>query len=313
MPKLAPPQDAVSVIAQEFKVKESFTLTAEVSGARTRLRPSSEPDRVEITISVSGCPAHRAEDILDRMQVGTRQMKDTIRVYSQCDPSQAEWWRWVRTLDVTVHLDIQIPTHVDAEIRAPGGSIDAADLSGNITLKPMGSPCRAENLQGTLNVRAESSEVSILGFSGERLDARVASGALSVKDVETDTLILHSVAAPMTVTNASGETEITANGTAVDIKSLSGPSTAHIQGGKLTYEAAPTEPIDLTVVGSTLDALLPSDLNADLKLSGGTVFLADSFAFEGDRTDQNVEGQLNKGGPSVKLTAIRGDARCKAS
>ena len=313
MPHSAPPQDAVSVIAQEFLVDEPCSIAVDVPGAHVQMRPGSQTDRVEVEISVSGCPPDTAEDILDRMQVGTQQMKDTVRVYGDGEQSDAVWWRWVRRLDVTVHVDVRLPTHVEADLRVPGGEVAIADLQGHVDLKVMGGPCRVENLEGTLDVRAESSDVSINGFSGDQVIARVAVGSLTVQDAQADTITLRSVAAPVRLTNVEGPTNITANSTSVEVQEHEGALTARCQGGDFSYTGAPTTETELTVVGSTLTLDLPSDHAADLSMIGDTLSLDEAFAFEGDLTEHEITGRLNDGGPALTLRAIGGTARCQPS
>jgi len=314
MPSPAPLRDAVSVIAQEFLVDEPCSLSVHVPGALTRLRPGSDPDRVEVEISVTGCPPDEAEAILDRMQVGTHQMKDTVRVYSDSDRADAEWWRWVRTLDVTIHVDLRLPPHVEAEIRAPGGAVDIADLHGHVDIKVMGGPCHAENLDGTLDIRAESSDVSIEDFSGDELIARVAVGSLTLEDVTADTVTVRSVAAPLSLDRITSATTVTAKSAPVDLRDLSGPCTARVQAGRLAFVGSPEDEITLRVTGASLTVALPSDHGADLRMSGPHLALDEGFSFDGERTVQEIDGTLNGGGPALKLVATgNGAIECRPS
>lgn len=314
MSSSAPSRDAASVIAQEFLVDEPCSVSVNLPGAHTHLRPGAENDRIEVNISVEGCGPERAEDILDRMQVGTRQMQNTVRVYSDTgtDRSDAVWWRWVRTLDVAIHVHLRLPSRVDADIRTPGGEVDLANLEGHIDVRVIGGPCRAENLNGTLNVRAESSDVSIHGFSGQELDAQVTVGSLTVKNAEAETVTTQSVAAPLALTSVRGTTTVTARSAPVTLQDVDGPCTAQIHGGDLTFEGTPTDDLELRGTGSSLDALLPPDHGADLTMSGSTLSLADAFPFEGDRSDHEIDGRLNDGGPDLHLHATGGGTvRCR--
>lgn len=308
MSRSAPPRDAVSVIAQEFLVDAPCSISVHIPSAHTRLRPGPEGDRVEVDISVTGCSAEEAETILDRMQVGTQKMQDTVRVYSDADRdrSDAEWWRWVRTLDATILVDLRLPSRVEADIRAPGGEVDVADLQGHVDLNVTGGPCRAENLKGTLDIRAESSDVSIREFAGEQINARVAVGSLTVEDAEAETVTVRSIAGPLTLTSIRGPTTVTARGAPVALQDVSGPCTARVQGGDLTYEGTPTDEVELRCTGASIDALLPPDHGANLTMTGPTLSLADAFAFEGERTDHEIAGQVNDGGPSLELCATGG-------
>lgn len=314
MASSAPPREAVSVIAQEFLVDAPCALSVHVPGARTRLRPGGDSERVEVDISVTGCPPEEAEEILDRMQVGTRQMKNTVHVYSDSDHSDAKWWRWVRTLDIDIHVNLRLPTRVEADIRVPGGAVDIADLRGHIDVNVMGGPCHAANLQGTLDVRAESSEVSIEDFSGDEVIARVAVGSLSLADVEADTITVRAVAAPLSLHSVRGATTVTARSAPVDLQDLRGPCTARVEGERLSFDGAPAEETTLRAVGASLDVALPRDHAADLRMRGPTLSLRDGLSFEGERTEQEIEGTLNGGGPPLTLEAVgSGSIECRPS
>jgi hypothetical protein len=313
MTRSAPPQDAVSVIDQQFQVDPPCTVAVDVPGAVITLRPGSASDRVEVNIAASGVSPSEAESILDRMQVGTHQIKNTVRVSTNEDRSVADWWRWMRTLDVRLHVDLRLPSHVEAEIRAPGGTIDVADLEGHFDLKVMGGTCRADNLDGTLDVRAESSDVHLHGLSGNRLVARVAVGSVHLEDVTTDALTVRSVAAPVTLSDVNSDTTLVANSTSVTLQDLSGPCTAESHAGPLRYVGRPTDETDLSVSGGSLDVELPSDLDADLTMTGPTLSLDEGFSFEGDRDEHEIRGTLNDGGPSLTLRTVAGPADCRAA
>lgn len=306
MPSSAPPREAVSVIAQEFLVDQPCALSVNVPGAHTTLRPGPEEERVEVEVSVTGCSPDEAEAILDRMKVGTHQMKDRVHVYSDVEPerSDADWWRWGRTLDVTIHVDLRLPPRVEAEIRAPGGEVHVADLEGHVDVQVMGGPCRAENLQGTLDVRAESSDVSIQNFSGEEVLARVAVGSLTLENVDADSTTVRAVAAPMTLSSVFGPTTVTAKSAPVELSTLSGPCNARVEAGALTFDGAPEDEVSLRAVGSSLEASLPSDYGADLTMTGARLSLDEAFSFDGDRTATEIAGTLNGGGPPISLHAV---------
>jgi hypothetical protein len=86
-----------------------------------------------------------------------------------------------------------------------------------------------------------------------------------------------------------------------------------VVGGPLTYNGQPTDEIELQVAGTTLDAYLPADHGADLRVSGSRLTLADEFPFDGERTRTKIEGTLNGGGPSLTLTASAGSVNCQPS
>ena len=311
MSEPAPPHDAVSVIEQEFIVDEPCPVAVDLPRARVHLRPGAESDRVGIRVSVSGCPPADADAALDKMQVNTQQVKDTVRVTAASSPAAAEWWRWVRTSDVTLHVALALPRRIEADLRIPGGEVDVEDLGGEIDLKVMGGVCEVTNLSGQLSIRAESTDVAISDFSGTDLDVRVAVGRLTLEDVEADTLELQSVAAPVELRNVRGASTITTNSTELHIEDPEGPCTARSQGGAVTFDGRPTDDTELTVVGAPLTVRLPADHAADLAMQGETLSLDERFAFEGERTDHMIEGTLNDGGPSLLARAVGGSGACR--
>lgn len=313
MTQAAPPQDAVSVIFEEFPADTPCALSVDVPGAVTLLRPGSENDQAEVEISVTGCSASKAETILDRLQIGADLKKGTLRVFSDADRSTAKWWRWIRTLDVTIHIDLRLPRHVDVDLTVAAGEIDIANLEGHFDLDIMGGACHLQSLNGTLDLRGESCAVRIEEFSGDDLTARVAVGSLDLEEVDVDTMTIRSVSAPLSLHTVEGDTTVTGNSTSVDITDLTGPCTVRNQGGPLTYRGTPTADTELTVVGDVLDVQLPADHPADLRLFGPTLSLDDTFSFDGEWADESIEGLLNDGGAALTLRAVGGTVRCAAS
>jgi len=281
MSEPALPRDAVSATEQSFIVQEPCPVAVDLPQAHVHLHPGTEADRAHVQISVSGCSGDDAEAVLERMQVNTQKVKDAVRVYGDGRPSTAEWWRWVRTSDVTLHVAVQLPGQVDADLRIPGGQLTIDDLDGEMELKVMGGVCEASNLSGQLSLRAESTDVTISDFSGTDVDVQVAAGRLTLDDVEADTLQLRSVAAPVELHDVRGASTITANSTDLHIENQQGPCTARSQGGALTFDGRPTADTELTVVGAPLDVRLPADHAADLAMQGETLSLDDRFSFEG--------------------------------
>lgn len=312
MSRSAPPQDATSVITQEFFVEAPCPLSVDVPGAITQIRPHSATDRAEVTLSVSGCSSEEAERLFDRLKLDARQVKGTVQVTSDRTQTDAEWWRWIRTFEGTLHVDVRCPSPVEADLTVPGGEIDVADLEGQFDLSVMGSPCRLTNLEGRLSIRAESSEVSIDQFVGDELLVRVAVGSLTLNQATADTVTLRSVAAPLSVTDCTGETTITTRSAPVTLEDLDGPCTVRSRGGSLQYDGCPTADTELDMVGGSLLARVPNSCNADLKMSGPTLTLDEALSFEGERTEQEISGILNAGGVPLLLSATGGPVECQS-
>ena len=301
----------MSVIEQEFIVDEPCPVAVDLPLAHVHLRPGTEADRAHVQISVSGCPPEDGEAVLDRMQVNTQKAKDAVRVYGDGRPSTAEWWRWIRTHDVTIHVALQLPSQIQADLRIPGGELTIDDLDGEVDLSVMAGTCDISDLTGRLSLRAESTDVAISEFSGTDVDVQVAAGRLTLDDVEADTVHLQSVAAPVELRDVRGAATITTNSTELHIENQQGPCTARSQGGAVTYDGSPTADTELTVVGAPLDVHLPTDHAADLAMQGERLSLDEGFSFEGERSEHIIDGTLNDGGPSLLARAVGGSGTCR--
>ncbi|PSQ95808.1 MAG: hypothetical protein BRD55_09270 [Bacteroidetes bacterium SW_9_63_38] len=313
MSRSAPSQDATSVITQEFFVDAPCPLSVNVPGAVTTLRPGTAANQAEVALSVSGCSADEAERLFDRLALDIRQVKGTIQITSDLPRADMEWWRWIRTFDGTLHLDVQCPPRVEVDLTIPGGELDIADLTGDFSLSVMGTPCRLANLEGTLTLRAESSDVTIDQYDGDDLTVSVAVGRLTLNQITADPLTLRSVTAPVSVTDCGGPATITTRSAPVTLSDHSGPCTVNNRGGSLRYEGCPTDETDLEVVGGPLTALLPVACNADLTMTGSTMCLDEAFSFDGKRSDEAIIGMLNDGGPALRLDATGGSVECQAA
>ena len=314
MTDLIAPQEAVQVMAQEFRVDTPCQLFVHVPGARTRVRPGASDDRVEVTVSVSGCERGSAQTVLDRLQLTTRQVKNTVRVQTDLDDqeSDARWWAWVRENEATIHLDIRLPTSADANIRVPGGTLDAADIDGSLVLEVAGGSIRADGLRGSLDIRASGSDVEIEWFDGATLDVMVSSGSLTARRVDAKAVTVRAAAAPVTFDRVYAPTDITVNGAEASLHEIHGRLTAQVHGGPLTMDAVPEDGSVITAYGAPLNASFPASLAADLRMEGTGVELDSAFAFEGDRKPRLITGRLNGGGPSLQLRAVQGRVRCQA-
>jgi hypothetical protein len=298
---------------QEFFVDAPCPLSIDVPGAVTKIRPGASDDRAEVELSVAGCSASDAEQLFDRLDLDARQVKGTIQVTSDLDRTTTEWWRWIRTFDGTLHVDVRCPSPVEADLTVPGGEIDMADLDGEFNLSVMGSPCHLVGLDGDIHLRGESSDVTLEDCSGTDILARVAVGSLTLTDVTAETLTLRSVAAPVSVTDCEGTTTITTRSAPVTVKGLEGPCTANSRGGPLHYEGCPTAETDLEVVGAPLTALLPPSCDAALTMTGPALTLDEAFSFEGERADEKIAGVLNDGGTALRLSGTGGTVECQSA
>jgi hypothetical protein len=316
MANLIAPEEAVQVMAQEFKIDTRCQLYVHVPGARTTLRPGGGSDRVEVTVSVSGCEHGEAQTVLDRLRLTTRQVKDTVRVEANVQEQQSNprWWAWIReNTSATVHLDIRLPPSADTDVRVPGGTLEASDIDGSLTLRVAGGSLHAEGLRGTLDVRAKSSDVTVEWFDGSTLDLAVSSGSLTARRIDATAVGVEAAAAPVVLDRIYAAADVTVHGAETTLRDVRGRLTARVRGAPVRLEGAPGDGSQVSVHGAPLTALLSPSWTGDLEIEGRPIAIDDRLSFDGEKTPDHVTGRVNGGGSSLTLRAIRDAVRCEAS
>lgn len=313
MPELAPPSDAAPVLAQEFKVQDTCHLQVTVPRVRARLRPARTSDRVSVDITVAGADSASDEAVVDRMNLGTRQSKETIQIASSSRSQHPEWWRWMRTANATVFLDVRVPSPVEASLHLPGGTLVVSDLQGTVDASVPGGAVRVQHFTGSLSLTGRRSPIEVSDVDGPSLAIDAAGAPVTISDSQSKAVDVTCVSGPLNIENASGACTVSAHAARVTLEDLSGPCRATAHGGSLTFASSLSAPATLTTVAAPLTARLPASTGAALQASGDLVSIPDRFAFRGDHTDRRVEGTLNGGGPSLSLRAIRGPVHCRVA
>lgn len=304
------PPDAVPVMNQEFRVDRRCQLFVEVPGARIRMRRGTHEDRVAVGVSVANTSSETANAVLDRLKLTTRQVKDTVRVRSAERVQDADYWRWLRSNDATVYLEIDLPRDTDADVRAPGGAIDAEGLHGNVVIDASACPVRAANVEGVLRISAKASAVHVEGFDGRELDIETMSSELTLSRATAEDITIRAFSGSVDVSQVQGRLRISAHGSPVHLEAVEAPLRAEVQGAELTVDGVPSSGADLQTFGASIRASLARSLSADVVLMGDVVDLDRSLPFHGEREPRRVEGRLNDGGPDVLVRATRGRVEC---
>lgn len=301
------------VMDAAFQATTFDLLEIDVPGAHVQLRPHDEDDRVHIRGFVPNIPSETARTRFDRKGIATFQSGDQLHLFGDPLSTDVEDWRWRHTHRTAVHLDIRLPPNLDVMAQTPGGSVDAADLSGTIDLTVRGGSATTMQMNGPLKVQGGGGSLTIRDCAESTLDLQWTAGPVTLEQIAGPSTSLHAASAPSTLQDLHGSVDLTVHGAPLTLRNLDGPCEATVRGGTLTYHGAPTEHTALTTVGGSLQSHLPPSHAASLTLTGDQVTLDEAFPFDGKRTAHRIEGTLNGGGPRLRLHAIQGTAHCGAA
>ncbi|MFO8099329.1 MAG: hypothetical protein R6T83_06860 [Salinibacter sp.] len=310
MPELAPPPDTAPVLAQQFKVQDDCSLQVTVPRSRVRLRPATAPDRVSVDITVAGTDAVSDETIIERLDIGTRQVKETIRIASGAPSQDPDWWRWMRETEAVVFLDVRVPSPVEASLHLPGGTLALSALRGAVDASVTGGAIRIDRFTGPLSLTGRRSPIHVSEAEGPSLTIESAGAPVTITDGQSDRVDVTSVSGPLAIENARGACTVSAHASPVTLTNLTGTCQATAHGGSLTFASSLPAPATLTTVGAPLTAELAASTEATLEATGAPVTIGASLPFDGEQTDSHLHGTLNGGGPALSLQAIRGRVHC---
>lgn len=308
-----PPSPNEVVMDAAFQAASFDLLEIDVPGTHVQLRPHDEGDRVHIRGFVPNTPSETARSRFDQKGIATVQSGTRLHLFGDRPSTEVEDWRWRRTQRTAVHLDVRLPPNLDVVAQTPGGSVNAANLSGAIDLSVRGGSATTMQMSGPLTVQGGGGPLTIRDCAESPLDLQWTAGSVTLEQIAGPSTSLHAVSAPSTLQDLRGSVDLTVHGAPLTLRDLDGPCEATVQGGTLTYHGAPTQHTALTTVGGSLQSHLPPSHAAALTLTGDQVTLDEAFPFDGQRTTNRIEGTINGGGPRLRLHAVQGTAHCSAA
>ena len=115
------------------------------------------------------------------------------------------------SIDARIHLKIQLPVNMNIRIIDGSGSIDIANIIGNLLIDDDSGAIKAENITGRIRIEDGSGNIEIQDVQG-RLEIVDGSGKIVIRHVTGD----------VTINDASGGIEVNDIGGSVTVSDGSG-------------------------------------------------------------------------------------------
>jgi hypothetical protein len=184
-----------------------------------------------------------------------------------------KFWDWMIGPSLDVRYDITVPRGFKAKMTTVGGSVSVARLDSDA-------------------------------------DATTAGGSLDF-DTVGGKVDGHTVGGSITATSCKGAMSVETAGGSITIDRFGGPKVqATTIGGSVTanFLTAPTADSKLETTGGSVSAKLPAKaaFNLDASTMGGSVSSDWPVGTDGKRHGGSLDGEVNGGGPVLKLKTIGG-------
>jgi len=293
----------VSSVAQShtFSTALPCQLFAHLPDAHLVVTPHDDAT-VDVTVHVEASE-ERAQEVLAQRPIAVRKVEQTIRIQPKTtqSPRATDWWRVQRQSHPPITVEVRVPVQTNADLQVPGGSVEAANLEGQVTVECAGGTVSLRDMQGRLEVQAFNGRVSIARFSGPLLSVRGAGRAVEIEAIEAQETHLRLAATRTHLQDVQGSVSIALNGGSVTGTDLHGPLSVEAQGGALTIHTPPA-PVDLRATGT--DVTLHLDHPCQMHASAHAVQWKTKAPPLSTCTNRQVHGTLMGGGPPMRATVI---------
>ncbi|HMB92010.1 MAG TPA: DUF4097 family beta strand repeat-containing protein [Rhodothermales bacterium] len=281
--------DDDEVIERTFDVSPGQTLTLDTDLGKVHVRGGSRDEVFVRVIKSARGNRDRAEEQFKRFEIEFEQSSRGVSIKGDHDGHRNGW----RGNRLSVEYEITVPTRFNVFVETAGGSIRAEAIEGEVSLDTSGGSITALDINGPLEIDT----------SGGSVTAENIGGAAQ----------LHTSGGSITVNGAGGDVVAETSGGSIRLSDIYGTVNAETSGGSITADVAiaPDGPMKLSTSGGSITLHLTSDarVDVDASASGGRVRSDLPVRVEGEISRSRLRGEINGGGPLLRLRSSGGGIR----
>ena len=196
-----------------------------------------------------------------------------------------------------VHFEVHVPRSAVVDVSTAGGSIHASGLAGRTRVHTSGGSINADDIEQDLDASTSGGSIHVQHVKG-RVDVHTSGGSIEADDVHGD-LRASTSGGSVRIHEAGGRVDAHSSGGGIDVAFVHGNN----RGG------------DLSTSGGGVRAELDPKvaLTIDAGTSGGRVDSDVPVSVSGTLGRSSLHGDLNGGGPSLRMHTSGGGIRIAAS
>ena len=297
---------------QQFPVQPGGTVVVEVDFGSVNVGTNATSEVVvDVWRKIGRKKTADEEAFLRDNPVKLTQEGNTVTIRSHGKTSSS--WSWSGRNQNEAKYTITVPARFDARLKSGGGSIEVADLTGEVRAQTGGGGLSFARLHGPLD--------------GDTGGGGIKAGACEGK------LAFRTGGGGLEVTGGSGSLDGRNGGGSVIVREFQGSVRVSTGGGGVTVEKVQGA-VEASTGGGSINAVLPSELSDTVKLStggggisvgvpataafsldaktaGGKVSTELPVAVTGKMEDGRLQGPVNGGGKVVELRSGGGGIHLK--
>ncbi len=265
--------DITDTVKEAFKVRPGGTLVLGVDNGNIFIETiSSNEVRIELQRTVEVTDSEEARRILERHEYSFAQVGNDVEIRSRFDGGNSFWRRQNRDR-MRLRVTVQIPESYNVDFSSGAGNIHLGDIGGSVTGRT-----------GMGNV--------IIGRASGSIDVSSGSGNIE----------LGGAGGSVAVSTGAGNVHLEELRGAVEVKTGAGNIFAYITG-------QPEEGSVLETGAGNVTVYLSDEIRANVTAIAAVGSAQTDFPLhvEGKWMSRSFAGELNGGGPSVRIRAGLGN------
>jgi DUF4097 and DUF4098 domain-containing protein YvlB len=228
---------------------------------------------------------------------------------------------WKKALNISFH--VFVTKNVSSDLTTSGGNIKLSGISGTQDFTTSGGNLDLDNLSGKITGRTSGGNIQLsnskddidLTTSGGNITAENSDGKLRLV-TSGGSLSLKRLKGNIKATTSGGniygefisdELDTHTSGGNISLRNMSCDLETSTSGGNIDVEMKELfKYVSISNSSGNIDLQMPGNKGVDLKLKGGKIKTSSFANFSGSVEDDRIDGKLNGGGSSVKVSAGSG-------
>ena len=260
-------------------------------------------NKIHVTVakSTDKYGENRAQELFDEYRVSYKKTGDGVEILG-------EFPEMIRHRHFRVHFEIKVPEEFNLDLATSGGSIAVGNLKGEIELKTSGGSIKLGNITGNVNARTSGGSMSLNGADGT-VNLKTSGGSISIGET-SGKIHAETSGGSIRLDGSGGDVYAHTSGGSLKLKNIKGNIDASTSGGSIRAELNEqiSEDCRLKTSGGGIKVYLTPDMAADIEAttSGGRVKCEIPLTVQSLKKSNKIKGQINGGGPLLKLRTSGG-------
>jgi hypothetical protein len=212
-----------------------------------------------------------------------------------------------------IHVTVRawVPREYSVDVRTRGGRIELAELRGRIFAETSGGPVNLRQASGLIALRTSGGPIEAEGVDGD-LRADTSGGAVAVSAVTGEVQVSTS-GGSIRIVRAGGPVRARTSGGRIEVEQASSHVDAVTSGGGIRVVFAGEPAGNLETSGGNVEVLMPRDAGAQIEAetTGGRVEVDPALGVRGEVGPRRISGEINGGGPPLRLHTSGGNIRLR--